>query len=317
MRQTAIQKGAYIEQDALTDSTGQESVLKILAYFDVFQYPLKKEEIGLFLDRAVASNLLDKWLEQLTAENKLFCYNDFYLLQNNPLLAHRRIQGNERADTLLVKALKIGRFLCQFPFVRAVGISGSLSKHFADERADIDFFIITKANRLWIARTLMHLFKKLTYLVGRQHFYCMNYYVDENALLLTEKNIFTAIELKTLLPVAGDKTIQQFFAANQWADAWLPACDPQLQQAKDPQASWFKRLGEWLFNNRIGDRIDNFLLRATTRRWIRKETKGKRNQKGQAMDLITDKHFARSNPGAFQEKVLSIYKDKLEKLHLL
>ena len=32
------------------------------------------------------------------------------------------------------------------------------------------------------------------------------------------------------------------------------------------------------------------------------------------MDLITGKHFARSNPGAFQEKVLALYDQKLSGL---
>src|SRR6202022_4223033 len=89
-------------------------------------------------------------------------------------------------------------------------------------RSDIDFFIITKANRLWIARTLMHLFKKLTFLTGHQGWYCMNYYVDEEALQIEEKNIFTATELITLLPVCGNGTMEEFFRANNWASSYFP-----------------------------------------------------------------------------------------------
>ena len=50
--------------------------------------------------------------------------------------------------------------IAAFPFVRAVGISGSLSKQYADENSDIDYFIITAANRLWIAKNLPAYFQK-------------------------------------------------------------------------------------------------------------------------------------------------------------
>ena len=212
--------------------------------------------------------------------------------------------------------MKIGRFLFQFPYVRAIGISGSLSKNYADEKADIDFFIITKANRLWIARTLMHIFKKFTFLTGKQHFYCMNYYVDETALEMEDKNIFTAIEVKTLLPVGGKEALDNFFIANQWTDEFLPACSCRNLQNAESSRSWIKKFIEWILNNKVGDRLDNYLMKITSRRWKRKEQKGKRNEKGQAMGLITGKHFARSNPESFQEKLLMLYDEKITGMQL-
>jgi hypothetical protein len=295
-------------------ATGK-SILKALAYFDIFQYPLTRNEIRQFLDKPVTGSELDDILNNLLIDEWIFFYNGFYCLQDNPLPACKRINGNQRATELLPKAQEIGRFLYRFPFVKAIGISGSLSKNFADDRADIDFFVITKANRLWIARTFMHLFKKLTFLTGRQHYYCMNYYIDEEALLLSDRNIFTAIEVKTLLPVSGDFTFWHFFGANQWADEWLPVCDFRKQSHKDPKPR-FKRFAEWIFNNKLGNFIDTKLMQITTRRWTQKAKKGMRNEKGMTMELITGRHFAKSNPGSFQEKVLSLYNEKLSKLGL-
>jgi predicted nucleotidyltransferase len=132
------------------------------------------------------------------------------------------MQGNLRAQSLIVKATRIGAFLHKFPYVRAVAVSGSLSKNYADKKADIDFFIITKANRLWIARTILHLFKKFTFLVGKQNFFCMNYFVDEEALVIPEKNIYTGCGDRYMLPVAGTFTLNKFFDKNQWTKKWLP-----------------------------------------------------------------------------------------------
>jgi hypothetical protein len=295
----------------------KEMITHTLAYFDIFHYPLTAGEIRQFMSQVVDERTFGTDLQQLQDQGIIFFHHGFYSLQDNPLLSHRRKQGNLLAENLLVKAGRIGRFLHQFPFVRAIGISGSLSKNYADEKADIDFFIITENGRLWIARTLMHLYKKFTFMLGRQHYYCMNYYVDRQALQLEDKNIFTAIEIKTLLPVSGDESMQQFFASNPWTDELLPACPFRERQGIRSRDSWFKLTMEWLMAGQAGTALENWLFKITQRRWKRKEEKGRKNKKGQPMELITGKHFARSNPGAFQEKVLAIYEQKLARLKIL
>lgn len=301
---------------AVTNQRNDEAgILKLLAYFDIFHYPLTKNEIRQFLGRADEEENLDKTLRELLTRQIIFLHLGFYSLHNNPLLSHRRTEGNARAKAMLSKAFAIGRFLFRFPFVRAIGVSGSLSKNFADEKADIDFFIITKANRLWIARTIMHLFKKLTFITGHQHYFCMNYYIDEEAMLIGSQNIFTAIEIGTLLPVAGKETLDNFFSINNWSREFFSPREYKLQKRRKGR-HWLKSCTEWIFDNRIGDHFDNWLLKITTRRWQQKSNRGKRNKNGNTMNLVTGKHFSRSNPGAFQEKVLAKYEQKLMDLKL-
>jgi hypothetical protein len=294
--------------------TGKMAVLKTLAYFDIFHYPLTRDEIRQFLDHPVTEYELANNLNRLVDEGYLFLHAQFYSLHNTAINSYRRVIANERASILLPKAIRIGRFLQQFPFVRGIGISGSLSKNVAEDESDIDFFIITKANRLWIARTIMHLFKKLTFLTGKQHFFCMNYYIDEKGIKLAEQNIFTAIELKTLLPVCGALCFDQFFRSNEWADEWLPSCPFRQQSKPDKRVGFLKMFTEWLLDNSIGNRLDNWLMHITSKRWKKKEMDGNVNMKGLRMILLTGKHFARSNSGRFQEKVLATYESKLKGL---
>ncbi|MDP4264753.1 MAG: hypothetical protein Q8941_19655 [Bacteroidota bacterium] len=289
----------------------ENSILQILAYFSIFQYPLSKDEIINFLHPDADSTRLDYALESLVTEGSIFKINGFYLLKNDISLVARRKEGNLRAEQLLPKAMKIGRFLSKFPYVRGVGISGSLSKKFADEKADIDFFIVTRANRLWIARTCMHLFKKLTFLAGKQHYFCMNYYVDEKALMLKERNIYTAVETFTLLPVNGTG-LDDFFAANSWVSEWFANFPVKRNdQPRQSSSSVVKKMIEWVFNNKAGNWLDNYLMKVTDRRWQKKKRNKALNRAGREMDLITGKHFAMSNPGMFREKVLAIYDEKI------
>jgi hypothetical protein len=288
------------------------SILKTIAYFDLFNYPLTLEDIRRFLDVEAEETEISAETEMLIREGRLYQMGAYYSLQDNSALALKRLRGEAHADKLLRIAARGARLLYQFPFVRGVCVSGSLSKRCADEKADIDYFIITSANRVWVARTLMHLFKKLTFLIGHQHRFCMNYYVDENALEIREKNIFTATELFTLLPMSGDQGLDKFFHANDWAAEYFPGYRERSRKAQETRpASFVKRLFERLLSNRLGNRLENKLRRITDRRWRQKTEQQRRNMNGDVLTLQCGKHYSRPNPEIFQQKVLTRYHSRL------
>ena len=279
-----------------------------MAYFDIFQYPLAIEDVCWYLETEASQEDVRQEIEALVREGRLFRSGPFYSLQNDPALATRRLRGEAHADELLVIANRGARLLYQFPFVLGVCISGSLSKRCADENADIDYFIVTKSNRIWIARTLLHLFKKLTYLRGRQHRYCMNYFVDEEALEIKEKNIFTAIELLTLMPVCGNGGLTRFFQANEWTGQYLPHYSDRLRMPQvEHRSSLVKRIIEKLFDNRLGDRLETYLRELTDRRYQQKIDRGDVNTKGDPMALQCEEHTSRPNPEYFQQRILNKY----------
>jgi len=215
---------------------------------------------------------------------------------------------------MLKIAKKISHILIKFPYVRGIAVSGSLSKNFADEKSDIDLFIITATDRLWIARTIMHLFKKLTFLVNKQHFFCMNYYIDEQQLEIVEKNIYTATEVVTLIPMEGDTVFENFFAANNWTRNYLPNNILRLSSARQVKNSWFKMGIEFIFNNKIGNAIDNKLKEITQKRWQKKTQQEKQNMHGVIMSMEANKHFSKPDPSKYQNKLLTRYEDKVFRL---
>jgi predicted nucleotidyltransferase len=293
----------------------KENILATLAYFDLFNYPLTRAEVYLFLKKKYNHEYFDNALQCLLNNGVIYQFDSFYTLKNDHYLVVRRNEGNKKAAELIKIAGKVGNILARFPYVRGIAISGSLSKNFADDHSDIDLFIITTKNRLWIARTIMHCFKKLTFLVRKEHYFCMNYYVDELQLEIPEKNIFTATEIGTLIPLQGDIVFEKFYAANSWTRNFLPNKNMRVASAKPVKTPLLKMLLEWLLNNRIGNALDNLLMRITTNRWIRKTTRKKLNSHGMVLGLATGKHFAKPDPGNFQRKLLGSYENKLS--HIL
>lgn len=289
----------------------KKDILATLTYFNMFDYPLRKKEIFIFLGHTDDLHEFEQSLNILIEESAVFKVGEFYSVQNNFLLSERRIRGNEKAIEMLKKAESVAAFLSRFPFVRGVAVSGSLSKNFADDSADIDFFIITAANRLWLARSFLHMFKKLTFLTNKQHYYCMNYFVDEAEPAIIEKNIYTAIEIATLLPLQGTEVFEKFYAANNWTKKFLPNNYMRITSAKETGNHWYKSLVEWLLNNPAGNRLDDLCMKLTARSWDAKTRKRKKNSRGLIMSLQAGRHFAKPNPANFQQKLLQLYDNNL------
>jgi len=288
--------------------------LATLTYFNMFDYPLKKREIYTFLAHKEDPQKFDTALQSLVDEMVIFKIGSFYSLFNNHALAKRRARGNERAAIMLKKAEKAANFIAAFPFVRGVAVSGSLSKKFADEDADIDFFIITSANRLWVARTFLHIFKKITFLFNMQDFFCMNYFIDESEPCILEKNIYTATEVATILPLCGITVFDRFYTANSWTKNFLPNNYMHVSSAVEIKKTWFISATEKIFSNRAGNYLDNLLMKLTSKSWDRKTRKNKKNSKGILLSMHAGKHFSKPNPENFQKRLLLRYENCLAEI---
>jgi len=295
-------------------SDARKNILTTLAYFDLFNYPLTMEEVYFFLPVKLNYEEFEQALLGLAVDRLIFRFNHFYTLKNDYFLVERREKGNAKAADLIAIARKVGDLLIRFPYVRGVAISGSLSKNFADDDSDIDLFIITAKNRLWIARTIMHCFKKLTFLVKKQDYFCMNYYIDEDDLLIHEKNIYTATEVATLMPLYGDTVFEQFYTVNAWTRSFLPNKCLRLATAKPVRRSFLKKLVEVSLNNKIGNAIDNLLMDMTKQRWFVKMQMKKKNHRGIIMAMDAGKHYAKPDPFNFQYKLIASYQKRVEQV---
>jgi hypothetical protein len=292
----------------------KENILATLAYFDMFSYPLTKAEVYLFLKNKYNYEFFEDALKCLLNDGIIHQFDSFYTLKNDQYLIVRRNEGNKKAAELIKIAGKVGNFLIRFPYVRGIAISGSLSKNFADENSDIDLFIITEKNRLWVARTIMHCFKKLTFLINKEHLFCMNYYIDMQQLEIVEKNAYTAIEVGTLIPLQGDVVFEKFYAANAWIRDYIPNKNMRISSAKPVKNSIFKTAFEYLLNIPIGNLIDNMLMKITAGRWSKKTILKKLNNHGIVLGMATGKHFAKPDPVNFQNKLLTRYENKVSQL---
>ena len=126
-------------------------ILMPLLYFEIFKHPLTSEEILNFShNKSISKVEMTKHLEDLIQQGYIFQFEKFFLTQDCPEWVQLRKENNKRATVFIKKAKWMIQIIQKFPFVRGVFLSGSLSKNVIKKNGDIDYFIITQPNRLWI-----------------------------------------------------------------------------------------------------------------------------------------------------------------------
>jgi hypothetical protein len=296
-----------------SDKQLMEHIDATLEYFELFKYPLLPEEIHRFLQiKCSYGDLLDQLNEMVKNKDVFLGEEGFYCSKDEPEWSIERKKGNKRAEELLYRSSRFVKVIKRFPFVISIAISGSLSKYYADEDADIDYFIITKSNRLWIARTLLHVYKKLTFIKGNEHFYCMNYFIDESAMEIDQKNIYSAIETVTLLPVYNNNLISKLKIDNSWITSYLPNESYKedlrflIKNGREPVKVFFEKV----INVFGGSALNMFLMRITDRKW-RKKWKGKSFPMDQYDEAFyTTPNISKNHPANYQSIVLNALKNK-------
>lgn len=294
----------------------KHSILKVLTYFDIFSYPLLQNEIHYFLDRQISSEALPPALAELTEPGIIYCIEGYYSLRNDGGLIRKRMDDNTQAEVLLPKARMVCNLLSYFPFVRTIAISGSLSKNVAYPGADFDYFVITKANRLWVTRTLLLLVRRCSILVGKQDWFCLNYFIDESCLQIPEQNIYTATEIITLIHTRTNATSQSFLEANNWVCQFYPNFLQQKAAMPVPAAtSLVQKALESLLNLAFMNQLDTWLMHLTMNRLKRRKKAGKLVINGKEGQLpLSDKHYCKHNPEYFQAEVLDAHAKKMDQL---
>ena len=284
--------------------------LKTILYFSIFKYPLKLEEICSFTPDKDPQKI-ESELARLVERNIIFKVDDFYLTDCDPACIEKRKKGNLMAADALAIAKKRARFISRFPFVEGVGVSGSLSKGYYDDRSDIDFFVITKHGKLWITRSLLMLYKKIFLLNSRKYF-CINYFMSSANLEIEEKNRFTATEIRTLIPFQGKDTLAAFYRQNKWVSGLFGEFEPGLEKVPNIEKPIFSGLVEWVFANRFGNFVDATLRNITVRFW--KVKFRQMNSDDFKVALKSTKEVSKHHPSHFQKKVISALNDKYEEL---
>ncbi len=228
------------------------NIIDTLSYFDVFSYPLTLEQVELFLHfQELDKKNLKSYLSKIPIIEKKYGY---YFFSGREQVAVRRKMKETENERKLTIAKKYISLLSNVPGVKMIGITGSLSMGNASENDDIDLFIITRKNTLWITRFLVVCVTKC---IGRRRSYgdkkvkdrlCLNMFLDERDLEFSEKSLYIAHEIVQMKVYYDEhRMFREFIEKNSWIQEFFPSIEVKRSNQKRKKR-WFDFL---FFSDRL------------------------------------------------------------------
>ncbi len=306
-----------LDSDTVCLSTEQYTVYSCICYFDIFSHPMRFSEILEFASKRVSPERLEIVLTELIGLKLISTQNGFYFLDKVNTALIKRRNGLERYFYKKQRIIKsFASLISRFPFVESVAISGSCSKGLLEKDGDVDYFIITSPRRVWLCRTILIAFKKI-FLFNSKRYFCVNYFIDSEHLLIPDKNTFVASEIMTLVPVSNQALFDQFLQANSWTREYLPnrthynAFFLNEKKPKKYLVSWI----EALLDNSVGEFLDGWCFRLTLGSWERKFPHFRREDFD--LNMRSKKTVSKHHPHGYQQKVLFELDKKLQNIKVM
>lgn len=216
----------------------QNAILRTLAYYDTFDYPLTTEEVWRWLYPAVDSGLdsvqskdVSQAVDELVHQGKLARSGNYIFLTGRESIVQIRTERMERSLRLWRRAASTARFLELVPFVKTVMVVNTLAIDNVRPESDIDLLIVSAPRHIWIARmivtgivTLLGYRRHGTKIAGRV---CLSFYVTTDAMDFAQfqsaqPDTHLAFWTSQAVPLIDDGTYEKFAAANSWVKKLMP-----------------------------------------------------------------------------------------------
>lgn len=164
------------------------------------------------------------------------------------------------------------------PFIRFVGITGSMAFKTANENSDIDVFIIAKNRRIWTCFYFIRLLLRLLGLLRKNHRaragkICPNRFVTDKYLIVNPQNEYLAKQYNQMVPIFDENDHYcRFLMANKWIEDYgfkKPVCAINLVQGI--RLDQIRRLLEMILLSKLGDWLEKIIKQREMRRIAQEE----------------------------------------------
>jgi len=207
-----------------------KEILKTLAFYDVFEFPLTGFEIHKNLGAKAGFGETHQVLDNLKNNFLIKEKDGYFFLPQNDYSAKRRTRFLVSFKKLQ-KAKRVAWVLSYFPFVRFIGLCNSMGYFNAKENSDIDFFIITRKGHIWTARFFAVLFLKIfnlrPNLESNKDKICLSFIISEDKMDISDVALpggdpYFHRWFSWIMPLYGEKFWKKFVVANSWVKNYLP-----------------------------------------------------------------------------------------------
>ncbi|HSX39194.1 MAG TPA: hypothetical protein VLI92_01225 [Candidatus Saccharimonadales bacterium] len=204
------------------------AVKNTLKYRAIFKYPMSFFQLQTFLicKKGFDYEFFKKTVRKLHKKNSIKAKEEKFMLPTlKPLSWDLRAKYSKEH---LQRCEKVFKKLEAIKWIKFLGVTGSVAAFNADKDDDVDIFIITEKNRLWLTRLFVVLTLKSLGVYRTEENpnkkICPNILIDESQLEWDKEkqNIYVAHEIAMMHPVINrDNIYFRFLKRNRWINTYL------------------------------------------------------------------------------------------------
>lgn len=236
------------------------SIVKTIVFFDIFSYPLTAYEIYNYLPYKAKFKEVSDVLPFLIELGVISEKDCFYYLNDQGKNYVSRLNRYHLANRKLKIAKKVAKYFSYLPFVKMVALSNLIGRHNMRDESDIDIFIITGKNRLWLSRFfcagLMKVLNKRPTKEDKKDKICLSFYVDSDHLDLSNLSLENGDDwyfyywLAGLYPLYDEGSYYlRLMQSNQWLKNYLPNIDFLISNQSYNPALKFRSKAPFIFRS--------------------------------------------------------------------
>ncbi|PIR13369.1 hypothetical protein COV49_02530 [Candidatus Falkowbacteria bacterium CG11_big_fil_rev_8_21_14_0_20_39_10] len=234
----------------------EEAVVKTIAFFDLFDCPVTLNEIWRYSGARRRLSEVIKFLEMEGLKDIFESKSGFYFLAGREELIKTRLARYNYTDRKFKRAIWVARVFKLVPWIKMMAVGNIIGAHNLKNEGDIDLFIITAKNRIWLARFFCVGIIKLLNLRPKpgqeKDKICLSFFVSEDNLdlrdlrlgqkgtkfpacasplasarragnLVPQGDIYFNYWLAGLVPIFNiNNTYEKFIKANSWLRDFFP-----------------------------------------------------------------------------------------------
>jgi hypothetical protein len=223
-----------------------KNILRTIAYFDIYNWPLRAEEIwkwqynnlptGQTSEKILSLKEIFAILKTEEIKTVLQEKDGFYFLQGRENILAERTEKYLFAERKYKKVMTLARLFSFFPFIKMISICNDLGYSNAPDGSDIDLFVVSSRQRIWLTRFLITGFLKLFKMrpgENSRDAICPSFFVDEDNINLEKLALkdelgetddphfsYWACQISPILQ--KEDFNKQFGEENKWVNKFLP-----------------------------------------------------------------------------------------------
>ncbi|MDP3043629.1 MAG: hypothetical protein Q8N21_04470 [bacterium] len=229
----------------ITNSHIMQAIVETIAFFDLFDFPLTDFEVRQYIDVKCELNDVQTVLNNKELHDFIEEKNGFYFLAGRREIIKTRQERRGYAQRKIKKAARVSKLFKLIPWIKMIAVGNIIGTDNLKDESDIDLFIITEPERIWLARFFCAGLAQLLGLRPKKNNtrdkICLSFFVSEEAMNLEKlmldggkpspspralergRDVYFIYWLAGLKPVYNKAGIyEKFMEANGWIKEYLP-----------------------------------------------------------------------------------------------